>query len=137
MTDIKRIDHIAVVVEDIDETLSFWRDDLGLPLDRVERVESQGVRIAFLPVGESKVELLQPLGEESGVARFLRKRGPGMHHLCFEVEDIERKLADLKMAGIRLINPDPEVMDDGRKMAFLHPKSTHGVLIELYQMPKG
>ena len=110
MTDLKRIDHVGIVVEDIEEALPFWRDALGLPLDQVKTVESQGVRIAFLPVGESEVELLQPLKEDSGVARFLRKRGPGMHHLCFEVKDVERKLRRLQQEGVERSDEQPEVI---------------------------
>ncbi len=137
MEDIKRIDHIAVVVEDLDKALPFWRDKLGLSLENVETVTGQEVKIAFLPVGESEIELLEPLTADSGVAKYLRQRGPGMHHLCFEVEDISQKLLDLKQQGVRLIHEEPLVMDDGRKMAFLHPKSAQGVLIELYQLPRG
>jgi methylmalonyl-CoA/ethylmalonyl-CoA epimerase len=133
--DIRGIHHIAVVVEDIQEALSFWRDRLGLPLDHMETVSSQGVKIAFLPVGGSEVELVQPLDQESGIAKYLRKRGPGMHHLCFEVKDITAKLQELKEKGVQLIDEKPLVMEDGRKMAFLHPKSASGVLIELYELP--
>lgn len=135
MMDIRGIHHIAVVVEDIQEALSFWRDRLGLPLDHMETVSSQGVKIAFLPVGGSEVELVQPLDQESGIAKYLRKRGPGMHHLCFEVKDITAKLQELKEKGVQLIDEKPLVMEDGRKMAFLHPKSASGVLIELYELP--
>jgi len=135
MTDIIGINHIAIVVEDLEEALMFWRDRLGLALDDIEIVSSQGVKIAFLPVGESEVELVQPLDDDSGVAKFLRKKGPGMHHLCFEVEDIQEKLRDLESQGVRLIDQEPQVMDDGRKLAFLHPKSSSGVLIELYELP--
>jgi len=135
MTDIKGIDHIAIVVEDLEEALMFWRDRLGLALDHIETVSSQGVKIAFLPVGDSEVELVQPLDDDSGVAKYLRKKGPGMHHLCFEVEDIQERLRDLESRGVRLIDKVPQVMDDGRKLAFLHPKSASGVLIELYELP--
>lgn len=135
MTDIKSIDHIAIVVEDLEEALKFWRDRLGLALDHIASVSSQGVKIAFLPVGDSEVELVQPLDEDSGVAKYLRKKGSGMHHLCFEVEDIQEKLRDLESQGVRLIDQEPHVMDDGRKLAFLHPKSASGVLIELYELP--
>lgn len=135
MEDIKGIDHIAIVVEDLEEALTFWRDRLGLALDHIETVSSQGVKIAFLPVGDSEVELVQPLDDDSGVAKYLRKKGPGMHHLCFEVEDIQEKLRDLESQGVRLIDQEPQVMDDGRKLAFLHPKSASAVLIELYELP--
>jgi methylmalonyl-CoA/ethylmalonyl-CoA epimerase len=135
MTDIKGIDHIAIVVEDLEVALKFWKDRLGLALDHIKTVSSQGVKIAFLPVGDSEVELVQPLDEDSGVAKYLRKKGAGMHHLCFEVEDIQEKLRDLESQGVRLIDQEPHVMDDGRKLAFLHPKSASGVLIELYELP--
>jgi len=134
MSEIKRIDHIAVVVEDLEEALVFWQEKLGLPLDHIETIESMSVRIAFLPVGESEIELVQPTSTDSGVARFLRKRGPGLHHLCLEVDDLAAKLDQLSARGVRLIDEQPVVMEDGRQLAFLHPKSTRGVLIELYQL---
>jgi methylmalonyl-CoA/ethylmalonyl-CoA epimerase len=135
MIEIKRIDHVAVVVEDLDEALSFWRDTLGLELDKVERVSSQAVRIAFLPIGDSEIELVQPITGDSGVAKFLQKRGPGLHHICLEVEDLSAKLEDLKSKEVRLIDQKPVIMDDGRQLAFIHPKSAGGVLVELYQLP--
>ncbi len=93
------------------------------------------VKIAFLPLGESEIELVQPLSEDSGLAKFLAKRGPGLHHICIEVEDIAAKLADLRSRGVRLIDEDPMLMDDGRQLAFIHPQSTGGVLLELYELP--
>ncbi|MEE8356430.1 MAG: methylmalonyl-CoA epimerase [Anaerolineales bacterium] len=135
MTNLKRLDHIAVLVEDLDQALSFWRDQLGLPLDHVEIIDSMEVKIAFLPLGESEIELVQPTTADSGLAKFLDKRGPGLHHICFEVENINTMLGKLKENGVRLIDGEPVTMDDGRKLAFLHPKSAGGVLVELYELP--
>ncbi len=130
---IKKINHVAIAVEDLSKAAEFWESVLGLKLDHVEEVESQKAKIAFFPCGESELELVQPTDPESGTARFIQTRGPGIHHLCLEVDDIEKALEELKGKGIRLINETPLEME-GRKMAFLHPKSTGGVLIELYQM---
>jgi methylmalonyl-CoA/ethylmalonyl-CoA epimerase len=130
---IKRIDHIAIVVPDIDEALAFWRDALGLELSHREEVPEQESLIAFLPVGESEVELVEPTTETSGIARYLARRGPGMHHICFEVDDIEATLARLKEQGIQLINEEPTIGAGGKRIAFIHPKSTGGVLVELYE----
>lgn len=133
MPKIKRIDHIAIVVADIDAALGFWRDALGLELDHIEEVPEQKSIVAFLPTGGSEVELVKPTTDDSGVARFLQKRGPGMHHICLEVDDIEATLAELKGKGVRLINETPITSADGKKLAFIHPESTHGVLVELYE----
>lgn len=133
MSEIKKINHVAIVVGDIDQALTFWRDALGLELHHVEDVPSQKAVVAFMPVGDSEVELVKPTTDDSGVAKFLAERGGGMHHLCFEVDDLEAKLADLKAKGVRLINEAPIELP-GRKMAFIHPKSTGGVLVELYQL---
>lgn len=133
MPNIQRIDHIAIVVQDIDAALGFWRDALGLELQGVEDVPEQKSLVAFLPVGESEVELVQPTTDDSGVARYLQKRGPGMHHICLEVEDIEQMLAQLKAKGVRLINESPIPGAGGKKIAFIHPESTNGVLVELYE----
>ncbi len=131
---IKKIDHIAIVVEDIDDALGFWRDALGLTLSHVEDVPDQQSIVAFLPTGESEVELVKPTSDDSGVARFLNKRGPGIHHICFEVEDIEEALASLRADGVRLINETPQIGTGGKKIAFIHPESTHGVLVEMYEL---
>lgn len=133
MPDIKKINHVAVVVENIDSALSFWRDQLGLNLDHIEEVPSQASKVAFLPVGEGEVELVQPTDPDSGLAKYLEKRGEGMHHLCIEVDDIQVMLDSLKAKNVRLINEEPVELP-GRKMAFIHPKSTNGVLIELYEL---
>lgn len=133
MATIKKINHIAIAVPDIEAALNFWRDALGLQVQHIEEVPSQQAVVAFIPVGDSEVELVKPTRDDTGVARFIAERGGGMHHLCFEVDDIESMLNDLKARGIRLINESPIELP-GRKMAFIHPKSTGGVLVELYQI---
>lgn len=131
--EIKKIHHIAVAVEDIDKAAEFWQEVLGLELEHVEEVESQHARIAFFPCGESEIELVQPTDAESGTARFIQNRGAGIHHLCVEVADIDAALQELKEKGVRLIN-ETALVEEGRKMAFIHPKSSGGVLLELYQV---
>ena len=133
MAKIKKINHVAIVVGDIDESLKFWRDAMGIDLHHVEDVPSQKAMVAFLPVGESEVELVKPTSDDSGVSKFLAERGGGMHHLCFEVDDFVEMMAMLKEKGVRLLNEEPQVLP-GRKMAFVHPKSTGGVLVELYEI---
>ena len=135
MSDLKRLDHVAVLVPDLDLALAFWQDQLGLSLDHVETVSSMAVKIAFLPLGESEIELVQPTTDDSGLAKYLSKRGPGLHHICIETDDIKSKLAELKEKSVRLIDEEPVLMDDGRQLAFIHPKSTGGVLVELYELP--
>lgn len=132
---IKKVNHIAIVVPNLDEATSFWVEALGLTLSKKEHVASEAVDVAFLPVGNSKIELLQPTGDASGVARYLEKRGEGLHHICFEVDDIEAALAKLRTADVQLINEEPVLGDDGRKFAFIHPKAANGVLVELYELP--
>ncbi len=129
---IKRIDHVAVVVESLDEALRVYRDALGMVLSREEIIPEQDVRIGFLPAGDCEVELLQPIRPDSGVARFLAKHGEGLHHICLEVDDIEATLADLKARGAQLIDQTPKRGAYGR-IAFIHPKGAHGVLIELLE----
>jgi methylmalonyl-CoA/ethylmalonyl-CoA epimerase len=135
MAKITKINHVAVVVSDIDAALTFWRDALGIELNHIEDVPSQKSTVAFLPVGDGEIELVKPTSDDSGAAKFLQERGGGMHHLCLEVDDISAKLAELKAKGVRLINEAPQVLP-GRKMAFIHPKSTGGVLVELYEVTK-
>jgi methylmalonyl-CoA/ethylmalonyl-CoA epimerase len=130
---ITKIDHVAIVVPDIKEALAFWQDALGLTLSHMEEVASQETQVAFLPTGESEVELVEPTTETSGMARYMDKRGPGMHHICFQVEGIEQILESLKAKGIQLINEEPTIGAGGKKIAFIHPKSTGGVLVELYE----
>lgn len=135
MAKIKKINHVAIAISDVDSSLTFWRDAMGLKVDHIEDVPSQKASVVFIPVGESEVELVRPTSEDTGVAKFLAERGGGMHHLCFEVDDIIEMLAELKARGVRLINEVPNVLP-GRKMAFIHPKSTGGVLVELYEIVK-
>lgn len=136
MPTVKRIDHIAIVVDDMEAGLGFWRDALGLELAGVEEVAEQRSVVAKLPTGQSELELVLPTDEEGGVARFLRKRGPGLHHLCLEVEDLQGFLDQLRSRGVRLITPTPQVGAGGRRMAFIHPESANGVLVELYEIPQ-
>lgn len=135
MPKIKKIDHVALVVENIDEALGFWRDALGLELDKIKQVPIEKSAIAFLPVGDSEIELVQPTSDDSGVAKYLAKRGAGMHHICLEVGDIETVLFELMEKGVQLIHNEPIIGDDGHKYAFIHPKAAFGVLVELYELP--
>jgi methylmalonyl-CoA/ethylmalonyl-CoA epimerase len=128
-----KIQHLGVAVGSIDEAIGFWRDALGLELTDVEVVEDQGVRVAMLPIGESRIELLEATGDETPVGKFIAKRGPGIHHLCVEVDDINAKLAELRACGVRLIDQQPRTGAGGAQVAFVHPSSTGGVLIELTQ----
>ena len=131
---IKRIDHIAVAVEDMDQSLGFWEKALGLHVHGVQNVPEQAVDIAFLPIGQSEVELVKPVSADSGIAKWMSKRGPGIHHICFEVDDLRAMLAELTAQGMELIDKEPRERD-GKLYAFVHPKSAGGVLIELYQLP--
>lgn len=125
-----RLDHIGIAVASIEEALDVYRA-LGLTESGRETVQGQGVVTAFLPLGETCLELLEPTGPDSPVAKFLAKRGPGVHHLCFAVTDLERALADLQGRGFRLVNSNPVPGAGGKRVAFLHPSAGHGVLIEL------
>lgn len=131
-----RIHHVAVVVERMDPALAFWRDSLGLDLEVVEEMANDRVRIAFLPVGESKIELVEPTDDTTGVARFLAKGGEGVHHICFEVGNLAETLLRLEIDGIELIDTAPRKGAEG-PVAFLHPRSCHGVLVELIEAPGG
>src|SRR4051794_32016015 len=118
-----KIDHIGIATEKIDEALGLWRDVLGLEVASTEDVTEQGVRVAMLSIGESHIELLQPLSPETPVARFLEKRGPGIHHVAIRVTDIRASLVHLKEQGLRLIDEDPRVGAGGCLVAFVHPSS--------------
>jgi methylmalonyl-CoA/ethylmalonyl-CoA epimerase len=135
MPEIKHIHHIAILVENLDTSLSFWQDILGLIPSKVTEIPEESARIAFFPLGESEVELVQPTSADTGLSRYLEKRGPGMHHLCLEVTDLFALLAHLKASGVQLINDEPKIGEGGKLYAFIHPKSANGVLIELYQLP--
>jgi methylmalonyl-CoA/ethylmalonyl-CoA epimerase len=137
MANESKINHLGIAVESIDAALQFWRDGLGLALEAVEIVEDQGVRVAMLPLGESHIELLEATGAETPVGKFIAKRGAGIHHLCVEVADINAQLGILKARGIRLIDETPRQGAGGALVAFIHPASTGGVLIELTQAGSG
>lgn len=134
MPNVKHVNHVAVVVEDMEKALSFWRDALGMELHGLRDVPAEKSQVAFLPLPGSEVELVKPTTDDSGIAKYLAKRGPGMHHICLEVDDIEAMLQQLKSKGVRLINEEPRAAADGKKYAFIHPESTSGVLVELYQI---
>lgn len=134
MPTIKKINHVAIVVEDMDDALSFWRDSLGLNLHELKDVPAENSRVAFIPVADGEIELVVPTTDDSGIAKYLAKRGQGMHHICLEVDDIEGMLAQLKAKNVRLINEQPRTSADGKKYAFIHPESARGVLVELYQL---
>ena len=128
-----KVDHIGIATPTIDQGLALWRDALGLEPDVTEEVAEQGVRVCMLPVGDTHVELLEPLSAESAVGKFLSKRGPGIHHIAIEVRDIKASLAELKQKGARLIDETPRVGARGCLVAFVHPSSMNGVLLELVQ----
>lgn len=131
-----RVHHVAVVVRDIEASLAFYRDTLGLPVSLVLPIASDEVIIAFLEVGESKVELVQPTSADTGVARFLDKKGEGFHHVCFETPDVDATLADLAAQGVEVIDQQARKGAEG-PVAFLHPRSCNGVLVELIEAPGG
>ena len=133
---IKRIDHIGIVVNDIEEALIVYQQALGLSLAEIQERPDQAVTIAFLSAGESQIELVQPVTSDSDVAKFLQRRGEGIHHICLEVDDIEKALADLREKGLQLIDEIPCIGPGGERFAFIHPKGAHGVLIELYEYLK-
>ena len=127
-----KIDHIGIVVHSIPAALQVYQAALGLSLEEIANIPDQQVQVAFLPIGDSNIELVQPTTQDSGIAKFLAKRGEGIHHICLEVDDIEATLAQLKAHGVRLIDEEPRPGAHGR-VAFLPPKGAHGVLIELVQ----
>ena len=128
-----KINHLGIATKGIDEALKFWEDALGLENVHTEIVEDQKVRVAMLTLGESRIELLEPTSEDSPISKFLEKRGGGIHHIAVEVEDIEAALAKLKTQGARLIDENPRRGAEGCLVAFVHPSSTGGVLLELVQ----
>src|SRR5215203_1179684 len=131
-----KINHLGIATRGIEEALKFWEDALGLENVHTETVEDQKVRVAMLPVGESRIELLEPTSEDSPISKFLEKRGGGIHHIAVGVEDIEAALAKLKRAGARLIDETPRIGAEGCLVAFVHPASSGGVLLELVQENK-
>ena len=130
---VTKLDHIGVAVEGLAQALKPYQEGLGITPSAIEEVADQGVRIAFLPVGDSEIELLEPTSPDSPVARFLEKRGEGLHHICLEVDDLEATLSRLKAQGVRLIDETPRPGGQGKRIAFVHPHGLHGVLLELAQ----
>jgi methylmalonyl-CoA epimerase len=128
-----KINHLGIATRGIDEALGFWSDALGLENVHTEVVEDQRVRVAMLPIGESRIELLEPTSEDSPISKFLEKRGGGIHHIAVEVDDINASLAKLKEKGMRLIDEQPRIGAEGCLVAFVHPSSANGVLLELIQ----
>ncbi|HHY59971.1 MAG TPA: methylmalonyl-CoA epimerase [Clostridia bacterium] len=132
-----KIDHIGVAVKDLKEALTFYRDALGLELKGIEEVPDQKVKVAMIPVGESKIELLEATSADSPVAKFIANRGEGIHHIALQVKGLEEILSRLAAAGIKLIDEKPRLGAGGNKIAFIHPKSTNGVLLELCEPEQG
>ena len=131
-----KVHHVALIVASIETSLGLWRDALGLELETVMDIPQDRVRIAFLAVGESKVELVEPTDESTGVARFLASKGEGFHHVCFEVPNLAETLLHLEIEGLELIDTSPRRGAEG-PVAFIHPRSCHGVLVELIEAPGG
>jgi len=127
------LDHIGIAVADLSQALAFYRDALGLEVEPPEEVPSQRVRAHFVPVGEAAIELLEPTAADSPIAKFIEKRGPGVHHVALRVDDIRAALDRLKARGVRLVDEEPREGAEGALIAFVHPASTHGVLVELTQ----
>jgi methylmalonyl-CoA epimerase len=135
---LKKVDHIAIVVQDLDIALRVYHEVLGLSLERVEDMPAEKVRVAFLPLpeGGGDVELVQPTADGTGIARYLAKHGDGMHHICFEVDDIQAAMTEMAASGLQVLEEKLRLGSQGQKYVFIHPKSAHGVLIELYERPK-
>jgi methylmalonyl-CoA/ethylmalonyl-CoA epimerase len=131
------MDHIGVAVEDLDDAIQLYEERLGMPLQHRETVEEQGVEAVLLGVGDSHVELLRPLSPDTAVGRFLARSGPGLHHVAYGTDDIDSALEAVRGAGVRLIDERPRIGIRGSRVAFLHPKSTGGVLTELVEAPEG
>ncbi len=128
---LKNIDHIGIAVQNLAESLTFWQSALGVELHGIEEVTEQKVKTAFLPVDDTEIELLEPTSSDSPVARFIEKRGEGLHHVAIRVDDIDAALAELKAKGVQLIDETPRRGAGGTRIAFVHPKATHGILLEL------
>lgn len=131
-----KINHLGIATKEIAEALKFWEDALGLENVHTEVVEEQKVRVAMLPLGESRIELLEPTSDDSPISKFIEKRGGGIHHIAVEVDDIEAALAKLKSEGARLIDESPRIGAEGCRVAFVHPAASGGVLLELVEEPK-
>lgn len=134
---LQNVDHVGFAVEDVDEALHVWSEILGLAVTHDETVPDQGTRVIFLEGHNAEIELLGALGPNTPVGKFLAKRGPGMHHICFAVDDLEAAMAAVAAQGLELIDETPRIGAKGKRLAFIHPKSAHGVLIELYDAGSG
>jgi methylmalonyl-CoA/ethylmalonyl-CoA epimerase len=132
---LEKLDHIGVAVESIEEYIPLYRDVLGMKFVKTEEIADQKVRVAFFEVGATHIELIEPTSEDAAIAAHLKKRGPGMHHLAYRVQDIEAALGKLKEQGLRLIDAEPRIGAGGKRIAFIHPKSTGGILTELVENP--
>ena len=130
---VKKVDHIGVAVSNLEESIKFYENILGMKLQGIEIVEEQKVRVAFLPIGDTEIELLESTDKEGPIAKFIEKKGEGIQHIAYRVDDIEKALEEMRQKGVRLIDEKPRYGAGGAKIAFLHPKSTNGVLIELCQ----
>ncbi len=130
---LKKINHVGIVVKSLEDSIPFYRDQLGMTFEGTEEVAEQKVRVAFLQIGESRIELLEPTSEDSPVAKFLEKKGEGVHHMAYEVDDVEVALTKMKEKGVRLIDETPRRGAHNSLIAFLHPKATGGVLTEICQ----
>ncbi len=128
---IKKISHIAIAVKNIEEVRNFYEEILGLRIEKIEEIPERKVKVAFIPIGETRIELVEPMSDDSPVKKFLEERGGGIHHISFEVKEIEKEIIRLKEKGIRLTSEKPERGAEGNLVCFIHPKSTYGVLIEL------
>ena len=128
-----KIDHLGIAVRSISDSLAFYREALGLEVEGQETINDQGVHVALLAVGESRIELLEPFSEETPVGRFIARRGEGLHHICYEVDDLASKIDELRSRGVRLLHGYPRRGAEGKLVAFLHPASAHGVLVELVE----
>lgn len=131
---IDKVDHVGIAVHDLEEAARFYNEALGVEASEPERVPSEGVRIVFLSGGDRLIELLEPLDEGSPIQKFLERRGEGMHHICFRVDDIEEAMRQMASSGAQLIDDEPRDRRDGTRLAFVHPSSAHGVLIELLEV---
>jgi methylmalonyl-CoA/ethylmalonyl-CoA epimerase len=136
MTPPSRIDHLGIAVRSLDESMRLYRDVLGLRAGGTEKIPDQKVRVAFFPIGDTRIELLEPTADDSPIAKFLARKGPGLHHIAYRVDDLAAALAQLKAAGVRMIDEAPRDGAHGMKIAFAHPQSTDGVLVEFCQSAK-
>ena len=131
MAILKKVDHIGIAVKNLDETIPYYTETLGLKVLKIEEVASESVRVAFIDAGNVKLELLEPMSEQSAIHSFIEKKGEGIHHIAFGVEGIEERMTELREKGIRILSEQPKTGAGGAQVAFLHPKSSFGVLYEL------